>query len=66
MFQAKYGKDFVMAADELRPDCGVSRLVSGHEAWLRSEHAGDWPCTEPQPSTLSKSLCTFGDWAHVL
>jgi vacuolar protein sorting-associated protein IST1 len=25
---AKYGKEFVSAAVELRPDCGVSRLVS--------------------------------------
>lgn len=27
MFTSKYGKDFVSAAVELRPDCGVSRLV---------------------------------------
>lgn len=27
-FTAKYGKEFVSAAVELRPDCGVSRLVS--------------------------------------
>ncbi|GAY50444.1 Regulator of Vps4 activity in the MVB pathway protein [Citrus sinensis] len=27
MFTSKYGKDFVSAAAELRPDCGVSRLL---------------------------------------
>lgn len=27
-FTAKYGKDFVSAAIELHPDCGVSRMVS--------------------------------------
>ncbi|KAJ0700062.1 putative vacuolar protein sorting-associated protein Ist1 [Helianthus annuus] len=26
-FTAKYGKDFVSAAIELRPDCGVSRML---------------------------------------
>lgn len=26
-FTAKYGKEFVTAAIELRPDCGVSRMV---------------------------------------
>lgn len=25
---AKYGKEFVSAAIELRPDCGVGRMVS--------------------------------------
>ena len=28
LFGAKYGKEFVAAAAELRPDCGVNRLVS--------------------------------------
>lgn len=27
-FTAKYGKDFVSSAIELRPDCGVGRMVS--------------------------------------
>lgn len=27
-FSAKYGKDFITAATELRPMCGVGRLVS--------------------------------------
>lgn len=27
-FTAKYGKDFISAAVELRPDCGVNRTVS--------------------------------------
>lgn len=29
-FTAKYGKEFVTAAVELRPDCGVGRMVSLH------------------------------------
>lgn len=28
IFQKKYGKDFVSAATDLRPNCGVNRLVS--------------------------------------
>ena len=28
LFGAKYGKEFVAAAAELRPDCGVNRLVT--------------------------------------
>lgn len=27
-FTAKYGKEFITAALELRPDCGVARMVS--------------------------------------
>lgn len=27
-FTAKYGKEFISAAVELRPDCGVHRMVS--------------------------------------
>lgn len=27
-FTAKYGKEFASAAIDVRPDCGVSRLVS--------------------------------------
>lgn len=27
-FTAKYGKEFISAAVELRPDCGVSRMVN--------------------------------------
>lgn len=27
-FTSKYGKEFISAAVELRPDCGVSRMVS--------------------------------------
>ena len=27
VFASKYGKDFVSAAAELRPECGVNRLV---------------------------------------
>lgn len=27
-FQAKYGKEFIAAAAELRPECGVNRRVS--------------------------------------
>lgn len=27
-FKAKYGKEFVSAAVELRPECGVNRMVS--------------------------------------
>lgn len=29
-FLAKYGKEFITSALEVRPDCGVSRLVSFH------------------------------------
>jgi hypothetical protein len=28
LFGSKYGKEFVAAAAELRPDCGVNRMVS--------------------------------------
>ena len=28
IFEKKYGKDFVSAATDLRPNCGVNRLVS--------------------------------------
>lgn len=27
IFEKKYGKDFVGAATDLRPDCGVNRMV---------------------------------------
>ena len=27
-FTAKYGKEFITSAIELRPDCGVNRMVS--------------------------------------
>lgn len=30
LITAKYGKEFVMAASELRPDSGVNRTVSGY------------------------------------
>lgn len=28
IFEKKYGRDFVAAATDLRPDCGVNRMVS--------------------------------------
>lgn len=28
IFEKKYGRDFVAAATDLRPDCGVNRIVS--------------------------------------
>lgn len=28
IFEKKYGKDFVSAATDLRPDCGVNRTVN--------------------------------------
>lgn len=28
IFEKKYGKDFVSAATELRPSCGVNRMVT--------------------------------------
>lgn len=29
-FERKYGRDFVSAASDLRPDCGVNGMVSMH------------------------------------
>lgn len=44
MFLAKYGKDFVIAADELRPECGVNRIVSSSTAAsYRSVHPSALP-----------------------
>ena len=40
LFTAKYGKEFVMAASELRPDSGVNRTVkwlAHFEVWFLQE-----------------------------
>lgn len=40
LFTAKYGKEFVMAASELRPDSGVNRTVKWlayFEVWFLQE-----------------------------
>ena len=34
LFTAKYGKEFVASATELRPDCGVNRRVSSPNSSL--------------------------------
>lgn len=48
VFEKKYGKDFVSAATDLRPNCGVNRLVFTLSASIVSIHyiLQDWICIE--------------------
>lgn len=38
IFEKKYGKDFVSAATDLRPNCGVNRMVTTIFLWLIVSH----------------------------
>lgn len=37
IFEKKYGRDFVSAATELRPTCGVNRMVRGESSFIISD-----------------------------
>lgn len=41
IFEKKYGRDFVSAATDLRPTCGVNRMVSNILLFMISYHDVD-------------------------
>ena len=56
LFTTKYGKEFVAAAMELRPDSGVNRTVSGTSNLLKPELC----CSE------SEHLLPFQNIEHLV